>query len=55
MSRKKLEEQEKKIKVTISLDPDIYDSLNDYILKNKTNRSALVEKLLIKYIKNGRK
>lgn len=50
MSRKKLKDTEKKMKISITIEKDVFDSLNDYISKNKkTNRSSLIEKLLKKY------
>lgn len=49
MSRKKLEEKEKKKKISITLDNDVYEALEDYVEKNKTKRSRLIEKLLKKY------
>ncbi len=52
MARKKLKEEEKKTRLSVSIDNDIYEKLNDYISKNDINRSALVEKLLKEYIKN---
>jgi len=53
MARKKMEEHEKKKKISISIDFDVYESLEDFISKNNINRSALVEKLLSNYIKKN--
>ena len=50
MARKKLKEEEKKTRITISIDNDIYFYLEDYILKNDITRSALIEKILKEYI-----
>jgi metal-responsive CopG/Arc/MetJ family transcriptional regulator len=52
MARKKLKEEDKKTRFTISIDNDIYENLNKYINDNDTNRSKLIEKLLKDYIKN---
>lgn len=54
MARKKLKELEKKKRLSVSIDSNIYKNLEDFILKNNINRSALVEKLLKDYIKKGK-
>ena len=49
MGRKKKEEIEKKVKIGISVDPEL-----PQFFKNKSiNLSSLVNKLLNNYIKNG--
>ncbi len=50
MSRKKLKEEDKKKKILLSIDNNIYEKLNDYISKNDINRTVLIEKLLKEYI-----
>ena len=50
--RKKLEEKDKKKNLTITLDSDVYNAMENYIKKNKTKRSRLIEKLLKKHIEN---
>ena len=51
MGRKKKEEIEKKVKIGISVDPEL-----PQFFKNKSiNLSSLVNKLLKDYIKNGDK
>jgi len=52
MSRKKLKEEDKKTRITISLDNDIYNNLNIYIKNEQINRSKLIEELLLNYLKN---
>ena len=52
MARKKMDDDEKKKKISITIDNDIYENLNQYINDNDTNRSKLIEKLLKDYIKN---
>jgi post-segregation antitoxin (ccd killing protein) len=51
MGRKKIEEQNKKIKIGVSVDPD----LPKYFKDRSINLSSLVNKLLKEYIKNGNK
>jgi len=51
MARKKLKEEEKKIRLSVSIDSDIHEKLEEYILKHDINRSALVEELLKKIFK----
>ena len=48
MGRKKIEDDKKKIKVAVSLDPEI----PSYIKDKSINLSSLVNKLLKEYIKN---
>lgn len=49
MGRHKIDEKNKKVKVSISIDPSI-----PKLLKEKSiNMSSLVNKLLIRYIENG--
>lgn len=52
MGRKKLEEKDKKKNLTISIDNEIYENLNQYVDDKNINRSKLIEKLLVEYIKN---
>ena len=49
MGRKKIDEQEKKIKIGVSVDP----KLPKYFKEKSINLSSLVNKLLNEYIKNG--
>jgi post-segregation antitoxin (ccd killing protein) len=49
MGRKKIDEQEKKIKIGVSVDPE----LPNYFKEKSINLSSLVNKLLKDYIKNG--
>lgn len=51
MARKKLEEEDKKTRITISIDNKIFENLNEYINDNDINRSKLIEKLLKDYKK----
>ena len=53
MARKKLKDEEKKTRITVSIDNDVYESLEDFISKNDINRSALIEELLKEYIKKN--
>lgn len=50
MVRRKMLEGDKKIKTSVSIDNDVFVSLNDYISKNGGKRSSIIEKLLKKYI-----
>ena len=51
MGRQKIDDQNKKVKVSVSIDPMI-----PFLLKEKSiNLSSLVNKLLTEYIKNGNK
>jgi hypothetical protein len=49
MGRKKIEESNKKVKIAVSIDPD----LPPVFKKMSINLSSLVNKLLKEYIKNG--
>jgi post-segregation antitoxin (ccd killing protein) len=49
MGRNKIEEDLKKVKVGVSIDPD----LPEYFKDKSINLSSLVNKLLRKYIENG--
>jgi hypothetical protein len=51
MGRKKIDEREKKIKIGVSVDPE----LPNYFKQKSINLSSLVNKLLKEYIKNGDK
>lgn len=51
MGRKKIKDNEKKVKVGVSLDPH----LPQYFKDKSINLSSLVNKLLKEYIKNGNK
>jgi len=51
MGRKKIEESDKKVKIGVSIDPD----LPPLFKKMSINLSSLVNKLLKEYIKNGNK
>jgi hypothetical protein len=49
MGRRKVEEEKKKIKLAVSIDPE----LPQYFKDKSINLSSLVNKLLKEYIKNG--
>ena len=49
MGRKKVEEEKKKVKLAVSIDPE----LPQYFKNKSINLSSLVNKLLKEYIKNG--
>jgi post-segregation antitoxin (ccd killing protein) len=51
MGRKKVEEEKKKVKIGVSVDPE----LPQYFKNKSINLSSLVNKLLKEYIKNGDK
>jgi len=51
MGRKKVEDEKKKVKLAVSIDPD----LPQYFKDKSINLSSLVNKLLKEYIKNGDK
>jgi post-segregation antitoxin (ccd killing protein) len=51
MGRKKIEEEKKKVKLAVSIDPE----LPQYFKDNSINISSLVNKLLKEYIRNGNK
>jgi|LakMenEpi03Aug12_release.lakeMendotaPanAssembly.Ray.scaffolds.fasta_scaffold08172_2 hypothetical protein len=51
MGRKKIDEKEKKIKIGVSVDPE----LPNYFKEKSINLSSLVNKLLKEYIKKGNK
>ena len=51
MGRKKVEDEKKKVKLAVSLDPE----LPQYFKDKSINLSSLVNKLLKEYIKNGDK
>ncbi len=49
MGRRKVEEEKKKVKIAVSLDPE----LPQYFKDKSINLSSLVNKLLKEYIRNG--
>ena len=49
MGRRKVEEEKKKVKLAVSLDPE----LPQYFKDKSINLSSLVNKLLKQYIKDG--
>ena len=49
MGRKKVEEEKKKVKLAVSIDPE----LPQYFKDKSINLSSLVNKLLKEYVKNG--
>ena len=49
MGRKKVEDEKKKVKLAVSIDPE----LPQYFKNKSINLSSLVNKLLNNYIKNG--
>lgn len=49
MGRKKIKDDEKKVKIGVSIDPD----LPSYFKNKSINLSSLVNKLLKEYIENG--
>jgi len=49
MGRKRIKDEDKKVKIGVSLDPD----LPQYFKDKSINLSSLVNKLLKEYIKNG--
>ena len=51
MGRKKINDEDKKVKIGVSIDPN----LPQYFKDKSINISSLVNKLLIEYIKNGDK
>ena len=51
MGRKKIKDEEKKVKIGVSVDPE----LPQYFKDKSINISSLVNKLLKDYIKNGNK
>jgi post-segregation antitoxin (ccd killing protein) len=51
MGRKKIEDEKKKVKLAVSIDPE----LPQYFKNKSINLSSLVNKLLKDYIKNGDK
>jgi hypothetical protein len=51
MGRKKIDDDKKKVKIAVSIDP----KLPDYFKNKSINISSLVNKLLKEYIKNGDK
>jgi post-segregation antitoxin (ccd killing protein) len=51
MGRRKVEEEKKKVKLAVSIDPE----LPQYFKDKSINLSSLVNKLLKEYIKNGDK
>lgn len=50
MGRKKIKDEYKKVKIGVSLDPN----LPQYFKDKSINLSSLVNKLLKEYIKNGK-
>lgn len=51
MGRRKVEEEKKKVKLAVSIDPE----LPQYFKDKSINLSSLVNKLLKEYIRNGDK
>jgi len=51
MGRKKINDEDKKVKIGVSIDPN----LPQYFKDRSINISSLVNKLLVEYIKNGNK
>jgi hypothetical protein len=51
MGRKKINDEDKKVKIGVSIDPN----LPQYFKDKSINLSSLVNKLLKDYIKNGNK
>jgi post-segregation antitoxin (ccd killing protein) len=49
MGRRKVEEEKKKVKLAVSIDPE----LPQYFKDKSINLSSLVNKLLKEYIRNG--
>jgi post-segregation antitoxin (ccd killing protein) len=49
MGRRKVEEEKKKVKIAVSVDPEI----PQHFKEKSINLSSLVNKLLREYIKNG--
>lgn len=44
--RKKLEEVDKKVKTGITINEDVLELMDEYLVEMKTNRSRYVEKLV---------
>jgi post-segregation antitoxin (ccd killing protein) len=51
MGRKKIDDEKKKVKIGISIDPE----LPGYFKDRSINISSLINKLLKEYVENGRK
>ena len=51
MGRKKINDEDKKVKIGVSIDPN----LPQYFKDKSINISSLVNKLLNEYVKNGNK
>jgi len=51
MGRKKINDEDKKVKIGVSIDPN----LPQYFKDRSINISSLVNKLLNEYVKNGNK
>jgi hypothetical protein len=51
MGRKKIDDEKKKVKIGISIDPE----LPGYFKDRAINISSLINKLLKEYVENGRK
>ena len=51
MGRKKIKNEEKKIKISVTILPEINSNLNDLLI----NKSKLINWILVEYFKNGNK
>ena len=51
MGRKKIKNEEKKIKISVTILPEINSNLNDLLI----NKSKLINCILVEYFKNGNK
>jgi len=50
MGRKKIDDGDKRIKLSFSMDKGLGDKLNKHIKDNHINRSRLIESLIKKYV-----
>lgn len=55
MGRPKKEKAEKKSNVSLSINPDILESIDKHLTENNISRSEFVEKLWKEYIENRSK
>ena len=52
MVRRKLSDEDKKPKISITIDKELDDIMYDYLEKNKLNRSKYIENLIRKDFEN---
>lgn len=50
--RHKIKEEDKKVDLSVTINSDLFELLNNESQKTKVNKSKLIENILRKYLKN---